>query len=72
MSEVFPILPIFLSYPGSRTVQVSAKSFICVDCAGNIPLLTKDKSLQFESVFSKAILNLMPMSSSEYERGSTK
>ncbi|KAF9360313.1 hypothetical protein BGX34_007846, partial [Mortierella sp. NVP85] len=72
MSEAFPILPIFLSYPGSRTAQVSVKSFIYVDCAGNIPLLTKDKSLQFEAVFSKAILNLMPMSSSEYERGSTK
>ncbi|KAF9952253.1 hypothetical protein BGZ65_005409, partial [Modicella reniformis] len=47
MSEAFPILPIFLSYPGPRTAE-------------------------FEGVFSKAILNLMPMSSSEYERGSTK
>ncbi|KAF9360792.1 hypothetical protein BGX26_007743 [Mortierella sp. AD094] len=47
MSEAFPILPIFLSYPGTRTAE-------------------------FETVFSRAILNLMPMSSSEYERGSSK
>ncbi|KAG0024840.1 hypothetical protein BGZ80_003699 [Entomortierella chlamydospora] len=47
MSEAFPILPIFLSYPGARTAE-------------------------FETVFSRAILNLMPMSSSEYERGSSK
>ncbi|KAF9116341.1 hypothetical protein BGX27_003334 [Mortierella sp. AM989] len=47
MSEAFPILPIFLSYPGARTAE-------------------------FEAVFSRAILNLMPMSSSEYERGSSK
>ncbi|KAF9205542.1 hypothetical protein BGZ49_003876 [Haplosporangium sp. Z 27] len=47
MSEAFPILPIFLSYPGTRTTE-------------------------FENVFSKSILNLMPMSSSEYERGSSR
>ncbi|KAG0234361.1 hypothetical protein BGX31_004586 [Mortierella sp. GBA43] len=47
MAEAFPILPIFLSYPGPRTAE-------------------------FEGVFSRAILNLMPMSSSEYERGGTK
>ncbi|KAG0254733.1 hypothetical protein BG011_005543 [Mortierella polycephala] len=47
MSEAFPILPIFLSYPGPRTAE-------------------------FESVFNRAILNLMPTSSSEYERGSSK
>ncbi|KAG0369575.1 hypothetical protein BGZ54_009551 [Gamsiella multidivaricata] len=47
MSEAFPILPIFLSYPGARTAE-------------------------FEVVLNRAILNLMPMSSSEYERGSSK
>ncbi|KAF9439193.1 hypothetical protein BGZ76_009365 [Entomortierella beljakovae] len=47
MSETFPILPIFLSYPGARTAE-------------------------FETAFSRAILNLMPMSSSEYERGSSR
>ncbi|CAO3567705.1 unnamed protein product [Mortierella alpina] len=47
MSEAFPILPVFLSYPGSRTTE-------------------------FESVFNRAIMNILPMSSLEYERGSTR
>ncbi|KAG0293742.1 hypothetical protein BGZ96_002384 [Linnemannia gamsii] len=47
MSEAFPILPIFLAYPGARTVE-------------------------FETVFNRAILNMMPSSSSEYELGSSK
>ncbi|KAF9986247.1 hypothetical protein BGZ75_002051 [Mortierella antarctica] len=47
MSEAFPILPVFLSYPGSRTAE-------------------------FESVLNRAIMNMLPMSSMEYERGSTR
>ncbi|KAF9955057.1 hypothetical protein BGZ72_004086 [Mortierella alpina] len=47
MSEAFPILPVFLSYPGPRTAE-------------------------FESVFNRAIMNMLPMSSMEYERGSTR
>ncbi|KAF9909938.1 hypothetical protein EC991_007741 [Linnemannia zychae] len=47
MSEAFPILPIFLTYPGARTTE-------------------------FETTFNRAILNMMPTSSSEYELGSSK
>ncbi|KAG0205959.1 hypothetical protein BGX33_007637 [Mortierella sp. NVP41] len=47
MSEAFPILPIFLAYPGARTAE-------------------------FEATFNRAILNMMPTSSSEYELGSSK
>ncbi|KAF9155537.1 hypothetical protein BG015_009513 [Linnemannia schmuckeri] len=47
MSEAFPILPVFLAYPGARTAE-------------------------FEAVFNRAILNMMPTSSAEYELGSPK
>ncbi|KAF8937820.1 hypothetical protein BGZ58_002088 [Dissophora ornata] len=77
MSEAFPILPVFLSYPGARTAAVSnapTQMYFVTTASDNLNCLAKPFLLfsQFESVFNRAILNLLPMSSSEYERGSSK